>query len=233
MTVKHFFTKVKGGILQTNPKKIKVLIVDDKDEIRSGLRDLLDLADDFEIVGESSTGYDAIIKAQALYPDVIIMDVRMPGISGVQACRSILEKVPKTKILMLTTFEEDEILLESLEAGASGYLLKGVSYEELELSLKLVVIGAIQPIDSRIAKNVLKRLRPVLVPEAGHYKFLTALDMEILKGVVAVENENSMRERLGFSTQEYKNHIELLMSRLNVATRDQLDQIAKVIVSNN
>ncbi len=219
--------------MDINPKKIKVLIVDDKDEIRSGLRELLDLCDDFEIVAESSTGYDAIIKAQSVRPDVIIMDVRMPGISGVQACRSILEKVPDTKILMLTTFEEDEILLESLEAGASGYLLKGVSFEELELSLKLVVIGAIQPIDSRIAKNVLKRLRPVLVSDARHYKFLTALDMEILRGVVAVENEFKMRERLGFTAEEYKSHINLLMSRLKVASIEQLNQVAKDIVSNN
>ena len=209
------------------------MLVDDKDEIRSSLRSLLEISDDFEIVGESSTGYDAILKEQEVKPTVIIMDVRMPGISGVQACRAILEKLPQTKILMLTTFEEDEILLQSLEAGASGYLLKGVSFEELELSLKLVVMGAIQPIDSRIAKNVLKRLRPVLVRDAGHYKFLTALDIEILKGMAAVENEASMKERLGFSNEEYKNHINVLMSRLNVATKEQLDAIAKEIISNN
>lgn len=211
---------------------IKILVVDDKESIRSDLKALFELSDDMEVIGEAANGYDAILQAQKLLPDVIIMDVRMPGISGVQACRELLDKVPGIKILMFTTFEEDEILLESLEAGACGYLLKGVSFEELEMSVKLVVLGSVQPIDGRIAKKVLQRLKPVSVGEIGAYKFMTALDFEILRGIAGSENNASIGERLGLGGSEFSDHVKRLSLRLKVASADELKVVATHIVSN-
>lgn len=110
--------------------KTKLLIVDDHAIVRRGLQSFLDMHCDFEVVGEAESGEDSVDKARELRPDIILMDVRMPGINGIEACRLILEEQPEIKIIMLTSYTDEESVMASILAGAKGYILKKVDTEK-------------------------------------------------------------------------------------------------------
>ena len=133
---------------------VRVLIADDEDLIRAGLRTILDAPDDIEVVGEAANGLQAVQLAQRLSPDVIVMDVRMPGLDGIEATRRILSAAaPRSRVLVLTTFDLDEYVYAALHAGASGFLLKGVPTPQLVHAVQVIARG-----DALIAPSVTRRL---------------------------------------------------------------------------
>src|SRR3972149_618335 len=133
---------------------IRVLLVDDQKLIRQGLRLLLEIEPDIQVEGQAADGVEAIQKVEALHPDVILMDVRMPGMDGVTATRELRQGFPAAKVIILTTFEDDETVFEGLKAGARGYLLKDISSEEMAEAVRKVAAGG-GLIPSRISSKAL------------------------------------------------------------------------------
>src|SRR3954471_14374149 len=141
----------------SNPDEVRVVLVDDHDLFRGGLRDLLE-AEGLEVVGEAGTGEEGVRLAGTVAPDVIVMDLNMPGISGVEATRKILEQAPLARIIALTISAEDGDVMDAMMAGACGYLLKDASVEELVSGVRAAAAGE-SSISPRIATKVLARLR--------------------------------------------------------------------------
>src|SRR5579864_8631984 len=126
---------------------IRVLIVDDHEVVRMGVKALLQQHPPLQVIAEASSGEEAVAQAIAHHPDVVVMDVRMPGMSGVEACRQIVEQLPATRVVMLTTFAEDELLFAAIRAGASGYVLKRIGSQDLVHTIEAVARGesALEP----------------------------------------------------------------------------------------
>ena len=138
--------------------RVKVLIADDHEVVRLGLRSLLENVDDIEVVGEAASGEEAIERAGALRPDVIVMDVRMPEMGGIEACRAIRSAYPEIKVIMLTSYSDDEAVFASVMAGASGYVLKRIGSQQLVDGIKAVAKGG-SLLDPTVTGRVLERLR--------------------------------------------------------------------------
>ncbi|WEK60484.1 MAG: response regulator transcription factor [Candidatus Microbacterium colombiense] len=146
-------------------ERIRVLLVDDQQLIRLGFRMVLEAEDDIEVVGEAGDGREAIVQAAALHPDLVLMDIRMPGLDGIAATESIVRSHPQTRVLVLTTFDLDEYAFGAIRAGASGFLLKDVQRHEMLAALRSVHRGdaALSP---RVTRMLLEHVTPVL-PSAG------------------------------------------------------------------
>ena len=133
---------------------IKVLLVDDQTLVRQGIRLLLEIETDIEVVGQAANGREALQQVEALHPEVVLMDVRMPEMDGVEATRQLSARYPEVKVIILTTFEDDETVFEGLKAGARGYLLKDISSEEMAAAVRRVAAGEAL-IEPRLTRKVL------------------------------------------------------------------------------
>lgn len=204
---------------------IRVAIIDDQPAVRSALSDLLLLEDDIEVVGDATSGYEAILLAEKTDPDVILMDLRMPGINGVQATAEILKRNPQIRILLLTTFDEDELVLESIEAGASGYLLKDTPVENIVGAIRFVFSNGTQELDPTVAANIKGRLRTLPAGEHGTAsKFITALDHNLLTLLCADKTEAEVVAALGIDAEQVRQHVRGLQIQLGKS--DQKTMIA-------
>lgn len=202
---------------------IRVMIVDDQALVRHGLTSLLSLEDDITIVGEAGNGSEAISLIDSLKPDVILMDMRMPILNGVDATKEILKRNPGVKVVVLTTFDEDEYIFESLKAGASGYLLKDTPSEDLSAAIRVVHHGHTQ-LGPSIAPKVLARLRPYSPPAgdgASSIKFMTEREQEILKLIAQGLNNKEIAGKLSITEGTVKNHISSILTQLGVRDRTQ------------
>jgi DNA-binding NarL/FixJ family response regulator len=202
---------------------ISILIADDHPPFRTGLRALLESASDIEVVGEAGTGTEVIIQAARLQPDVILMDLQMPEVSGIEATRRILHTSPHISILVLTMFEDDDFVFAALRAGARGYLLKG--------ALKAEILRAIQGISNgeaifgpAIAKRLMGYFSGIQQPQAiPEYVFpeLTEREREILNLIAQHLTNPEIAERLGVSLKTVRNHVSNIFSKLQVVDRAQ------------
>ena len=207
---------------------IRVLIADDQGMVRSGFTVLLNAQPDIEVIGEAVNGQEAIAQATDLHPDVILMDVRMPVLDGLQATRRISALPDPPKILVLTTFDLDDYVYEALRAGASGFLLKDASANELADAVRLVAAG-----DAMLAPGVTRRLIAEFArmgaprtPTRKHLEGLTERESEVL-GLVARGMSNAeIADHLVVAEQTVKTHVSRILMKLGLRDRTQAVVVA-------
>ena len=199
--------------------KIRVLIVDDHAIVRKGIRALLSEADGFEVVGEADTGQAAVLCAQETQPDVILMDLLMPGMDGIEATRQITSRQPQTRILVLTSFSADSKVFPAIKAGALGYLLKDSSPEELVRAIRQVHRGE-PSLHPTIARKLLQEIaRPVELPPAP--EALTPREMMVLQLIAQGLSNQEIAKTLTISERTVGNHIGSILRKLHLANRTQ------------
>ncbi|UFS96680.1 response regulator [Nocardia huaxiensis] len=199
---------------------ITVLLVDDQRLIRAGLRMLLESTDDFSVAGEAADGVEAVRRAAELAPDLILMDLRMPGLDGTSATRDIVAARPESKVLVLTTFDDDEHLYPALAAGAAGYLIKDTDPADLLDAMRRTVDG-----DMLFSPSLLRRLvaRAVTTPEPPPARVgLTPREDEILDLVGEGFGNQEIAERLHLGLSTVKSHIANLMDKTGTDNRVRL-----------
>jgi DNA-binding NarL/FixJ family response regulator len=203
---------------------IKVLLVDDQSLIRQGLRALLELEADLEIVGEAENGQQAINLVAEFQPDVVLLDIRMPIMDGVAATREIQKRFVKTKILVLTTFDDDEYVSAALQNGAMGYLLKDTPSEELAVAIRAVHKGYTQ-LGPGIVKKLLTQFSnatPTQSPSLpSTLAELTPREKEVLRLIATGASNREIAQELYISEGTVKNHVTNILNRLNLRDRTQ------------
>lgn len=205
-------------------EKITILIIDDQRLMRDGLRTLLELEDDLAVVGEAGNGEEAIARYAELQPTIVLMDVRMPGMDGVEATRRLHAQWPNVKVIILTTFDEDEYIFEGLRAGALGYLLKAVSSDELADAIRRVAAGQalIDPAVTRKVVDAFARLAPPARSiNAGLAETLSERELDILKLVANGLSNRAIAERLYLAEGTVKNYVTSLLGKIGVRDRTQ------------
>ena len=208
-------------------EKIRVLLADDHPLFRDGLRGMLEAAGDFDVLGEATTGEEAVALAGTLRPDVVLMDIKMPGINGIEATRRTIEADPDIRILMLTMLEDDDSLFAALRAGARGYLLKGARQDEALRAIRAVANGQAifgPRIAQRLAQYFAVPRRtagPVAFPE------LTDREREILDLIAQGRTNAEIADLLVVSLKTVRNHVSTIFSKLQVADRAQAMDMAR------
>ncbi|HSM23482.1 MAG TPA: response regulator transcription factor [Anaerolineaceae bacterium] len=211
-------------------KRIKILIVDDQELFREGLFTLLSIQSDFEIVGQTGSGEEAILASTKLLPEVILMDLRMPGIGGVESTKRILQQHPGIKIIVLTTFDEDEMVFNALHAGAVGYLLKDVSPEKLFEAIRTAFRGEYYLLPSITAKVMAEFTRIPRVPKINQDNFhenLSRRELEILRMVSTGMSNKEIALSLVIAEGTVKNHLTSIFNKLDARDRMHAVLIAK------
>ena len=203
-------------------ESIRVLIADDHALFRRGLTMVLESEDGIEVVAEAEDGEDAVTKAVEFAPDVVLMDVRMPRLSGIEATRQIHDLVPTAKILMLTVSDEEEDLYEAIKAGANGYLLKEISIEEVADAIRAVVQGQ-SLISPSMASKLLSEFNTLVkrAEEKQQYPAprLTDRELEVLKLVAQGMSNREIAEQLYISENTVKNHVRNILEKLHLHSR--------------
>lgn len=199
---------------------IRVVLVDDQMLVRSGIRGLLDLTADIAVVGEAADGKAAVEAIEALKPDVVLLDVRMPGCSGIDVLKSLKSKDGLLPTILLTTFDDDEALFEGMRAGARGFLLKDISLERLAEAIRSVAAGLtlIRPAITERVLQGLKESAPAF-PSLDLPDHLTARETEILRLVAGGFNNKEIADAIGTSEGTVKNHVSSILSKLGVRDR--------------
>jgi DNA-binding NarL/FixJ family response regulator len=203
---------------------VNILIVDDQSLFREGLRTLLSVQPDFEVVGEAGNGEEALRMAIRLKPDIILMDLRMPVMDGVTASQRLRKSLPQSKVIVLTTFDDDEYVFDGLRAGAVGYLLKDVSSEKLFEAIRAAVRGEYFLLPSITAKVMaefsrLSRMAPV--PASPLEEPLSPRELEILHLVATGASNREIADNLVIAEGTVKNHLTNILGKLNVKDRMQ------------
>lgn len=208
-----------------------VLLVDDQALIRMGLRLVIDSEPDLEVVGEASDGAVALDQVAALAPDVVLMDIRMPGVDGIEATRRVVAEHPTVRVLVLTTFDVDEYAFAALRAGASGFLLKSARPEELADAIRTIASGS-----SVVAPRVVRRMLDLFAPHlpggpgvsparpedvAPALRDLTPRELDVLRAVAEGLSNAEIAEQLVLSTTTVKTHVGNMLAKLGVRDRVQ------------
>lgn len=197
---------------------IRIILVDDQNIIREGLGSLLQAKTDLEVVGEAGNGQEAVQLALKLQPDVVLMDVRMPVMDGVAATRLLHEQAPDIKILILTTFDDDEYITKAMAYGAKGYLLKDTPSEELATAIRSIHKGYTQIGPGLFDKLMVSNSHPSPPPELAE---LTPREREVLSLIAQGYNNREIAQTLFISERTVKNHVNSILHRLNLRDRTQ------------
>ena len=208
---------------------IRVLVADDHLIIRQGLRLILETADDLELVGEASDGAEAVEKAAGLHPDVVLMDLRMPGMDGLSAIERLSSEQPQVAVVILTTFNEDELMTRGLRAGAKGYLLKDTDRETLFNTIRAAARGQtlLQPeIIARLLKLQQAPSHPPVRSGADLGPSLTERELEVLAEVARGERSKEIALHLGITERTVKAHLDSIYNKLGVDSRAAAVSIA-------
>ncbi|MGA2112754.1 MAG: response regulator transcription factor [Anaerolineales bacterium] len=197
----------------------RIVLVDDHEVVRLGLKSLLERHHGFEVVAEASTAREAVEKCVAYKPDVVVMDIRLPGGSGIEACQEITQRLPDTKVIMLTSYAEDEMLFSAIRAGAAGYVLKQIGGQDLVRAIETVGRGEAL-LDSAVTKRVFAEMRKVArEEEASAFSELTQQEMHVLQLVAEGKTNREIAQALFLGEGTVRNYVSSILSKLNVANR--------------
>lgn len=209
-------------------ERIRILVVDDYTLVREGFARMLELCPDFEVVGQASSAQEALERCRLLQPDIVLMDIKLPQINGIEATRMIKEKWPHVEIVILSMYDEDEYVMEAVKAGASGYLLKDVTHEQLFETVRVVHAGGsmMQP---NLARKLLRefaqiaRNSPILSrPEGGAEPLvLSEREVEVLQAVAEGKSNKEIADALTISEKTVKAHLRSIFRKLEVGDRAQ------------
>ncbi|OFV96094.1 MAG: DNA-binding response regulator [Acidobacteria bacterium RIFCSPLOWO2_12_FULL_54_10] len=207
--------------------KIRVLIADDHAILREGIRALLAFQADMEVVGEAADGSEAIEQCRRLHPDIVLMDIAMPGLGGLEATLEIKKEDPRIKILVLTQYEEREYIRRFLKAGMAGYVLKKAVSSELATAIRAAYRGGLV-LAPEVAREALEEFqeRSALEESADPYEMLTDREKEVLKLVAEGHSNKEVAETLGISVKTAMSHREHLMDKLQLHNRTDLIRFA-------
>lgn len=218
-------------------EKIRVLLAEDHTIVRKGLCSLLDKETGIEVVGEAEDGREAIVKAEELHPDVVVMDIAMPGLNGLEATRQLKKRFPDMKILILTMHANEEYVLKSLKAGASGYLVKKAAPTELISAINAVHLGHsfLSPSISRtVIDEYIRRSEEISVGEEG-FEQLTVREREVLQLIAEGRKTREIAELLYISIKTVESHRSHIMDKLDIHSTAELTRYAirKGIISSD
>lgn len=200
-------------------EKISIFIADDHGIVRQGLRDYIALQEDMEVVGDAANGEQAVIRIQDHTPDVVLMDLVMPGMDGIEATRRVREMSPATRVIILTSFAEEEQVFEAIKAGASGYLMKDVKPEELAKAIRGVQAG--EPmLHPEIARLMMRELQRDNEQPRLHDQ-LTEREMEVLRCIARGMSNKEIAAELVISEKTVKTHVSNVLQKLHLADRTQ------------
>jgi DNA-binding NarL/FixJ family response regulator len=199
--------------------KQRILLVDDHEVVRLGLRALLERHPQFEVVAEAGTARDAIEQVEQYSPDVVVMDIRLPGGSGIEACEEISEKFPETKVIMLTSYAEDEMLFSAIRAGASGYVLKQIEGEGLVRAIEAVGRGEAL-LDPAVTQRIFQEVRKAAKEEeASAFAALTQQEKHVLMLVSEGKTNREIAKALFLGEGTVRNYVSSILSKLGVSNR--------------
>jgi len=204
---------------------IRVLLVDDHAVVREGLRTFLELQDGIEVAGEASDGVQALEQVERLRPDVVLMDLVMPKLDGVGAMRRLRSLHPDARVVVLTSFLEDEQLLPAMQAGAAGYLLKNAEPSELARAIRAAHRGE-AIIDPTVAARLVRALADGSAPRAAEQERLTRREREVLELIVGGRSNKRIALELGISEKTVKTHVGHVLAKLDVTDRTQAALLA-------
>ena len=200
---------------------IRIMVVDDHEVVRSGLKAILEPEDDLEVVGEASSGSEAVEKVARLDPSLVLMDVRMEEMSGIEACRLIKSSHPQVNVLMLTSFGEEEAVMAPIMAGASAYLLKNVGRSELIRAIRGVA-GGQNLLDPAVIKRVMERLAQLTVKdEEREVAGLSGREKEVLALVARGSTSKEIAGKLVISEHTARNHLSRILDKLGLTRRSE------------
>ena len=199
--------------------KYRIVLVDDHEVVRLGLKALLDRHPQFEVVGEAGSSREAIEVVSNIQPDVVVMDVRLPGTSGIEACEEITRRFPNTKVIMLTSYAEDEMLFSAIRAGASGYVLKQIGGEDLIHALEAVSRGEAL-LDPAVTQRVFQEVRrAVKEEEASAFAHLSQQEKHVLLLVSEGKTNREIAKALFLGEGTVRNYVSSILSKLGVSNR--------------
>ena len=198
---------------------ISVLLIDDHRVVRQGLRDFLELQDDIEVIGEAASGEDGVKLAQELLPDVVLMDLVLPGIDGVEATRRVKSVSPSTRIIVLTSFADDDKVFPAIKAGAISYLLKDVQPEELARAIRAAQRNE-AVLHSEVAAKLMQEFTTPR-PAEDPVEQLTEREMDVLRLIAKGQSNKEIADTLIISEKTVKTHVSNILSKLHLADRTQ------------
>ncbi len=201
-------------------KPITVLLVDDHEVVRCGVRFFLETQDAFEVVGEAESGATAVQLAADHIPDVVLMDLVMPEMDGVEATRQVKNVSPRSQIVVLTSYHDDEYIFPALQAGAISYILKDVHMEELGEAVKRAADGEVT-LHPRVAARIIQELHGVRREDVNPFSKLTNREMEVLRLIADGLNNKSIAKQLTITEHTVKGHVSNILSKLHLADRTQ------------
>jgi two-component system response regulator DevR len=200
-------------------KRQRILLVDDHEVVRLGLRTLIDQHPNFEVVAEASSAREAVEKTKAHKPDVVVMDIRLKGGSGIEACQEITTNYPATKVIMLTSYAEDEMLFSAIRAGAAGYVLKQIGGEDLIRAIEAISRGEAL-LDPAVTQRVFQEVRKAArEEEASAFADLTQQEMHVLQLVAEGRTNRQIAEMLYLGEGTVRNYVSSILSKLSVRNR--------------
>lgn len=200
--------------------KLRVLLVDDHEVVRLGIRALLNQSENFEVVGEASNAKESIELTAEIQPDIVLMDIRLPGMSGIEACEEITQSNRDVKVVMLTSYAEDEMLFAAIRAGASGYLLKQISSEDLIRSLNSVARGDAALLDPMVTQRVFQEVRrAVKEEEASAFAVLSQQEKHVLILVSEGKTNREIAKSLFLGEGTVRNYVSSILSKLGTSNR--------------
>ena len=206
--------------MSTESQRIRVLLVDDHSIMREGLQSMLEQSEEFEVAGVAGDGEEAVSAAAELSPDVVVMDVMMPGKDGVEACRDIMESAPGTRVVMLTASTEEDAVIEAVAAGATGYLQKVSGMDRLLSTLKLVAAGEM-PVPPEVVRRVFARIRREAKAEEARNE-LTGREKEVLALFSQGMSYTAIAEARGVKVVTIRNALYSIQSKLGLGTKQEI-----------
>ncbi|MFN2178155.1 MAG: response regulator [Candidatus Promineifilaceae bacterium] len=200
-------------------ENVRVILADDHEVVRLGLKTLLDDVPWVQVVAQAGTADEAVRLAEAYLPDVVLMDIRMPGNSGIDACREITSRLDGVQVIMLTSYSDDELILKALQAGASGYILKQVGNRSIVSALEAVRSGNAS-LDPQVTRLVIDQVRKdEITRQAAAFRDLSSREMEVLAEVAKGLSNNEIAAVLNLSEKTVRNHVSAILNKLNLHNR--------------